>query len=252
LSCVAAAGNSSTANTTIEVIPVPYTSTVTSWHHLPSLETGFIVGYYINPRVTPISQIDFQDLKSAGITDIYVLVRDDNYSRVLTEAKTKADAVGIKTHAWVFPGFSYASKVAQMKIGVQLDVETYDMPSFIPQIKAMRQDTQGVTFSVCVKPEGWDDNQYYYLIAPYCDYIVPMLYIGDYGEGISGLKNWAKVYNILLPGKIVVGLQTYDSYQNVTPVSESTLLAEIKAVQPNTRGVILFRYGLSKFDSSIN
>lgn len=255
--CVAAAGNFitteaiSTSGATLELD----TSTLASWYPaIPSVWTGFMVGYYINPSVTPISEIDFNTLRSAGITDIYVLVTNDNYSPVLSEAKTKADAVGIRTNAWVFPGFSYASQVAQMKIGVLLDVETYDMPAYISQIKDMRSATQGVTFSLCVKPDGWDDNQYYYLIAPLCDHIVPMLYIGDYGQGITGLTNWVKIYNIyntIYPGKMIAGLETYQSDQNITPKSASTILAEIKAVQPYTRGVILFRYGLSNFNGSV-
>lgn len=250
MGCAAAAGNSSTLKATNGGLPVPYTSPVTPLYHTPPVWTGFIVGYYINPGTTPLSQINFTELKSAGITDVYVLVRNDNYLTILPDAKAKADAVGIKTHAWVFPGFAHASQVADMKIGVQLDMETYDMPKNLSLIKQMRQDTQGVTFSISTKPDKWDDNQYYYLIAPYCDYIVPMLYIGDYNQSITGLKNWATIYNVLLPGKIVVGLQTYDSYQNVTPLSKNTLLAEIKAVQPYSRGVILFRYGLSNFTDS--
>lgn len=222
---------------------------VNPWYHIPMVGTGFIVGYYINPNVTPLSEINFSALKRAGITDVYVLAKNDNYVSVLTETKSKADAVGIRTNAWVFPGFDHASEVAGMKIGVQLDMETYDMPGNLTLIKNMRQDTQGVPFSVTVKPEVWDGDQYYYLISPYCDYIVPQLYIGDYGKGINNLKNWVQIYNFLLPGKLVVGLQTYDSYQNLTPLSESTLLAEIQAVQPNSRGVILFRYGLSNFKS---
>ena len=98
--------------------------------------TNFIIGYYINPNVTPISEINFNALKSAGITDIYVLVKNNNYQSVLSEAKKKADAVGIRTNAWVYPGFNYASKVAQMKIGIQLDVETYNMPAYLLQILA--------------------------------------------------------------------------------------------------------------------
>ena len=98
--------------------------------------TNFIIGYYINPNVTPISEIDFNALKKAGITDIYVLVTNNDYSTVLSQAKKKADAVGIRTNAWVYPRFSHASKVAQMKIGVQLDVETYIMPAYLLQILA--------------------------------------------------------------------------------------------------------------------
>ncbi len=70
--------------------------------------------------------------------------------------------MGIRTNAWVYPGFNYASQVAQMNIGVQLDVETHDMPAYLPQIKAMRSETQGVKFSLSVKPDGWDGNQYHY------------------------------------------------------------------------------------------
>jgi len=51
--------------------------------------------------------------------------------------------VGIRNNAWVYPGFIYASPVANMGIGVLLDVETYDMPAYIPQIQAMRLATQG-------------------------------------------------------------------------------------------------------------
>ena len=231
--CVAATANSTTTQTS----------------------SNYIVGYYINPNVTPISEIDFNGLKNAGITDIYVLVTNKNYSPVLSEAQQKSNAVGIRTNAWVYPGFNYASKVAQMKIGVQLDVETYNMPKYLLQILAMRLDTYGETFSVTVKPDGWDGNQYYYLIAPLCDYIVPQLYVGEYEKGITNLTNRIKIYNqiyniynILFPGKIVAGLETYQSDKNATPKNTTTLSAEIKAVQPYTQGVILFRYGLSNFN----
>jgi hypothetical protein len=246
---VGIAGNlASENNSKIGSIPVLFTNSVTPWYHIPSDPTGFIVGYYINPNVTPISKINFSALKTAGITDIYVLATNDNYLSVLPDAKSKADSVGIKTHAWVFPGFNHSAQVAQMKIGVQLDVETYDMPDYVSLIKQMRKDTEGVTFSVTVKPETWDGNQYYYKIAPYCDYIVPQLYLGDFNHGITGLKNWVRAYHYFYPGKIVAGLQTYESFQNTTPVTESAIMAEIKTVQPYTRGVILFRYGLSNFN----
>lgn len=244
--CVVAE-NSTTAQIISTNGALPYTSTINPWFPIP-MGNGFIVGYYINPSRTPLSEIDFNDLKNAGITDVYVLVTDDNYLTVLSATKTKADVVGIRTNAWVYPGFNYASQVAQMKIGVLLDVETHDIPAYVPQIQAMRFATQGVTFSLCVKPDEWDGNQYYYLIAPLCDYIVPMLYIGDYGQDINGLTKWVKIYNIyniIYPGKIIAGLETYQSDQDVTPKNASIILAEIKAVQPYTRGVILFRYGLS-------
>ena len=231
--CVAAAGNSTTTQS----------------------NTNYIIGYYINPNDTPISEINFKALKSAGITDIYVLVSNNNYSTVLSEAQKKANAVGIRTNAWVYPGFNHASQVAHMKIGVQLDVETYDMPAYLLQIFAMRLATYGETFSLTVKPDGWDGNQYYFLIAPLCDYIVPQLYVGEYGQGNTGLTNKVKsysqiynLYDIIFPGKIVAALETYQSDKNVTPKNSSTISAEIKAVKPYTHGVILFRYGLSNFN----
>ncbi len=233
---------------TTEEIPVPYTSTIKAWSTIQPM-TGYIMGYYINPHATPISKINFTTLKDAGITDIYVLVDNENYLSVLGEAKSKADTVGIRTTAWVFPGFKHANEVAQMKIGVQLDVETYDMPSYVSQIKVMRGETRGVPFSVCAKPEKWDGNQYYHLIAPHCDYIVPMLYLADYDVETRHLKVLIKFYNYMYPGKIVAALQTYRSDQDLTPKDENHLLAEVRAVQHYTGGVILFRYGLSKFHS---
>jgi len=165
--------------------------------------------------------------------------------------------VGIRTNAWVYPGFSHASEVAQMKIGVQLDVETYNMPAYLLDILEMRLATYGVPFSLTVKPDGWDGTQYYYLLAPLCDYIVPQLYVGEYKQGVTGLTNRVKnydqiynIYNIIFPGKIVAGLETYQSDKNVTIKNTSTLAAEIKAVQPYTQGVILFRYGLSDFNGT--
>ncbi len=162
--------------------------------------------------------------------------------------------MGIKTNAWVYPGFNYASQVAQMKIGVQLDMETYNIPSHLLQILEMRLATYGETFSLTVKPDGWDGTQYYYLIAPLCDYIVPQLYVDEYNQGITGLTNKVKnynqiynLYNIIFPEKIVAGLETYQSDQNTIPKNTSTLSSEIKAVKPYTQGVILFRYGLSNF-----
>ncbi len=192
--------------------------------------TNFIIGYYINPNITPISDIDFNALKKAGITDIYVLVTNNNYLAVLSEAKKNADAAGIRTNAWVYPGFSHASKVAKMKIGVQLDVETYSMPSYLLQILGMRLSTYGVPFSLTVKPDGWDGIQYYYLIAPLCDYVVPQLYAGEYNQGTTGLTKRVKyynqiynVYNFFFPEKIVAGLETYQSDKNTTPKDTSTL-----------------------------
>lgn len=137
-----------------------------------------------------------------------------------------------------------------MNIGVLLDVETYNMPAYIPQIINMRLDTLGVKFSLTVKPDRWDGNQYYYLIAPLCDNIVPMLYVGDYGQGITGLTNWVKINKYIYPGKIVAGLETYQSDQNPTSKSANTTLTEIQTVKTYTHGVILFRYGLSNFNNS--
>jgi hypothetical protein len=47
------------------------------------------VGYYINPNFTPISEINFSALKSAGVTDVYVLVTNDNYLSVLSRSKLR-------------------------------------------------------------------------------------------------------------------------------------------------------------------
>lgn len=98
------------------------------------------------------------------------------------------------------------------------------------------EETHGVPFSVCIKPEKWDGNQYYNLIAPQCDYIVPMLYLADYEVGISHLKSLINFITTSIRGKLWPDFKL----MNLTRIL-------LLRMQHYTRVVIRFRYGLSNF-----
>jgi hypothetical protein len=185
--------------------------------------------------------MDFNDFKTAGITDIYVLVNDDDYRGSVKLKQKQRPIVWDKDPcmgaSWIQSHFTGCFDENRSSVGCG----NLRYACIYFKIKAMRSASQGVTFSLCVKPDGWDDNQYYYLIAPLCDHIVPMLYIGDYGQDITGLKEWVKfynIYNIIYPGKIIAGLETYQSDQNITPKDESTHIGRNQSCATIHKGVV--------------
>ncbi|PKL45074.1 MAG: hypothetical protein CVV41_03005 [Candidatus Riflebacteria bacterium HGW-Riflebacteria-1] len=220
------------------------------------LSDDFIVGYYIEPMQTAISTIDFAKLKKIGITDIYVRATTDGNSGViytkLPQWKARADAAGLRIHAWVWDGFygKYAKAVADMGINILMDMETYDMNSKLSQLANIRANTEGKIFTVCAKADGIDGPQEYAKVIKHCDYISPMLYKGDYNLSLASMKAYAKKYGEKYP--IIMSLETYESDRNPVPKSNSSLIAEIETVRPYCKGVILFRYGhVSKFSGGV-
>jgi hypothetical protein len=221
--------------------------------------SDFIVAYYINTDdpTTTLDKINWQHLRSIGITDIYLRISNGgNYGEIfsaLPTIKQETDPAGLKLHAWVFPGFSHAKEVASYGVGLHIDVENYHMADSIPELQQMRNDTTGQVFSICVKPHGYDGDQRYDLLAPISDYIVPMMYVGDYNMSLSSMANSAKSWRDKYGDKFIFALETYESDQNTVAKSSSDLLAEIEAVGSYVKGVALFRYSpsLSKFDGGI-
>ncbi|MCE5213663.1 MAG: Ig-like domain-containing protein [Methanobacterium sp.] len=243
-----------------ENLSTNYTSNqLTYTSYQASSPSDFIVGYYINTNDanTRINNIDWSYLKSIGVTDIYLRTENSgNYVYVsdLPSIKAKLDSYGLRLNAWVFPGFSQAAEVASYGVGLQVDVETYNIASYIPELTKMRADTYGQIFSICVKPQGWDGEQRYDLLAPICDYIVPMCYTGDYGQNNSDLAFFARTQNSAYPGKFLIALETYKSDQNPVAKSQSEILAEINAVKAYSDGIILFRFSpyLSNFNGGVS
>lgn len=182
--------------------------------------TNFIMGYYINSDATPLDGIDYNALKEKGTTDVFVRATNTGSFGIiytdLPKVKVKTDAAGLRLHAWVWKGFSFAKEVAAMGVNLHLDLETYEMTKYIPEIEKNRSSTTGVLFTVCTKPDGWDGNQQYDKIIPHVDYIVPMLYLGDYGKSIEQLESYVKTYQSKFPRKLIPALETYISDKNNT------------------------------------
>ena len=235
----------------------PSSSAASPESHKTTEQTDdFIVGYYIEPSQTAINTIDFAKLKKIGITDIYVRATTDGNCGViytkLPQWKARADAAGLRIHAWVWDGFygKYAKAVADMGINILMDMETYKMNSKLSQLANIRENSRGRIFTVCAKAEGIDGPQEYAKVIKHCDYISPMLYKGDYGLSLASMKAYAEKYGKKYP--IIMSLETYESDRNPVPKSNASLLAEIEAVRPWCRGVILFRYGhVSRFSGGV-
>jgi uncharacterized lipoprotein YddW (UPF0748 family) len=140
---------------------------------------------------------------------------------------------------------------------------TATITSFVQKVyNTVKAIDSSVAVSAALMPEG-SVNAYYYgqnytQLSNYLDFLVPMIYKGNYGydsstgtnsKGSSG-TNWiaSKVSYIVSQanGKpVIAGLQTYRSDNDVTAISASELQNDINAAISNgASGYALFRYGL--------
>lgn len=207
--------------------------------------------YFIDPNATPLSKIDFKALRKQGFTDVAVPVWTVSPEKLVNEVKPLTTAAGLTLWGWCWDGtgLDKIRTLVENKINVLLDEETYQMTSKVNYLASIYNLTKDkVKFMVCVKPDGWDGGQAYTTIAKYCDYIMPMLYLGDYLKGITDLNSFVKNWSSKLPGKLWACLETYNSDKDITPKTHVVLLNEIEAVIAYVQGVALFRYGLSKFE----
>jgi transglutaminase-like putative cysteine protease len=140
---------------------------------------------------------------------------------------------------------------------------TATITSFVKRVyNSVKAVNKQAAVSADLMPEG-SANAYYYgqdyaQLAKYLDFIVPMVYKGNYGynssvgtssSGKNG-TDWigsAISYIVSKSGDtpVVAGLQTYRSDKNVTAIPASELQNDIDAAINNgSSGYVLFRYGL--------
>ncbi len=123
--------------------------------------------------------------------------------------------------------------------------------SFVKDIyNAVKAINTKIAVSAAVMPEG-SVNGYYYgqdyaKLAPYLDFIVPMIYKGNYGRDTAWIGSVTKYIVGQVNGTpVIAGLQTYESDNNVKQIPASELNADIKSTLDNgASGYALFRYGL--------
>ena len=123
--------------------------------------------------------------------------------------------------------------------------------SFVADIySTVKSINSSVAVSADLMPEG-AANAYYYgqdyaQLSQYLDYLVPMIYKGNYNEDADWIGDMTTYIVKYSGGKpVVVGIQSYESDSNQTPLSASELNQDIQAAINNgASGYVLFRYGL--------
>ena len=128
---------------------------------------------------------------------------------------------------------------------------TEAITNFVKQVyNTVKSINSDATVSVDTMPEE-SVNAYYYgqnytQLAQYTDYLVVMAYKGNYNENTSWIgKVTSYIINQTNGKPVIVGLQTYESDSNVTPLSASELQGDInESLNNGASGYALFRYGL--------
>ena len=220
--------------------------------------------FYVNPNATPTW--DLAAMKQSGITDVFMLASRSSSSAhyfrtFLPKIKPSFQAAGLTLHAWVFEGFTAAeaAEVAAMGINLHVDLEGTgaglgnSISAHTSYVAGLRAACPGRIFTIATMPDapGVDSGaaygQDYRQLAQHVDAIVPMLYQGNYNLSNATLTSAAAYMQKEAPGKLWIALETYQSDQNPTALSASSLAADITAVKASANGIVLFRYGLTNY-----
>ena len=125
---------------------------------------------------------------------------------------------------------------------------------FVKQVStAVKNTNPNCLLSAAVMPEP-DMMLYYYgqdipTITKYLDFIVPMVYKGNYGKDTAWIQETTKWFVDNSNGaQIWTGLQTYRSDDDITVLSYNELFNDAQAsLNGGARGITMFRWGLTKY-----
>ena len=276
-------GNSSTIERNASL---NYQSSQTSSQSEGASDTLNVQGYWINPTSTPLNTINVTSLQDEGITDVFISTSKSNPSS-LQGFITKFNNSGIRVHAWVtcfYNGTSWTDPGNETVVnevtnsiiniatnynvdGIHLDATRYPekaylhngtihITNFVENIyneiqRINSEQGKDILLSAALMPEcggnGYHYGQNYTQLAPYLDFMVPMIYKGNYNAG----RNWIisttqYIVNAANGTPVVAGLQTYMSDTYAIPIPSSELDGDIQAALDNgSSGYVLFRYGLT-------
>ena len=210
-------------------------------------------------------------------------ISDPLYPSVLTSIINKLKGTGIRIHAWitcfvdqngnwidpknVTNQNSIIKEITDITKnyninGIFLDYVRYPgkayktagatntITSFVAKVySTVKSIKPKVAVSAALMPEG-AVNSYYYgqdysQLSKYLDFLVPMVYSGNYNENTSWITSTTKYIVAHSNGKpVIAGLQTYRSDTNLTVVPASEIRTNINsAVKGGASGYALFRYG---------
>ena len=159
----------------------------------------------------------------------------------------------------------FASNLASSNLvnGVHLDYLRYPgtaykhedgtgaITNFVQRVNtAVKSVNPQIALSAALMPEG-SVNAYYYgqsysQLSQYLDFLVPMIYKGNYGKDNTWIgQTTAYIVSQANGVPVIAGLQTYISDSDVKPLSASEVTKDInKALDNGAAGYALFRYGL--------
>ncbi|WP_414468481.1 pseudomurein-binding repeat-containing protein [Methanobacterium sp. ACI-7] len=133
---------------------------------------------------------------------------------------------------------------------------TETITSFVSSVKqVLLLNRPKTALSASLMPEGANNARYYGQdygqLANYLDFLVPMIYKGNYGQNTTWIGTTTKYivdHAIDANGvkkPVIAGLQTYISDYDTTKLTANELYQDIKAATDNgASGYALFRYGM--------
>ncbi|MGZ7116535.1 MAG: glycosyl hydrolase family 18 protein, partial [Methanobacterium sp.] len=243
-----------------------------------------IRGFWISTDVNNLDVNALQNANVTDVFVKTNLISNPTYSTTLNTVIQKLTGTGIRIHAWITcfkdadgnwinPANTTQRTFLLDKIkdiarnynidGIHLDYVRYPgtaynysngtetITSFVEDVyDAVKGIKAKLMISAAVMPEC-GQNAYYYgqdytKLAPYLDFLVPMIYKGNYNADTSWIGTTTAYIVAHSNGTPVVsGLQTYRSDSNVTPIPSDELKYDISSALSNgSSGYVLFRYGL--------
>jgi hypothetical protein len=167
------------------------------------------------------------------------VTNQNNIIKTITDITKNYNINGIFLDYVRYPGTAYKTAGA-----------TNTITSFVAKVySTVKSIKPKVAVSAALMPEG-AVNSYYYgqdysQLSKYLDFLVPMVYSGNYNENSSWITSTTKYIVAHSNGKpVIAGLQTYRSDKNLTIIPASEIRTNINsAIKGGASGYALFRYG---------
>ena len=165
---------------------------------------------------------------------------NNNLIKAIADITTKYDIAGIFLDYVRYPGTAY-------KYSGSTSAITNFVHTVYDTVKLIKPK---VAVSAALMPEGSVNAKYYgqdyNQLSQYLDFLVPMIYRGNYGKDTAWIGTTTKYIVSQANGKpVIVGLQTYKSDSNLATLSKTELDNDINAAMTNgSVGYVFFRYGL--------
>lgn len=176
---------------------------------------------------------------------IWINPEEIDINSIIQEAKKYASIQGVSGIHFDYlryPGTAYQYKKGVEKINLFIKIAVATIHSINPKsivsASLMPETTRGEYLY----------GQNYEAFSTYFDVVIPMIFKGNNKQTSAWIKRITEWFVQNSKGASVwAGIQSYRSEYDYTPLSESSLIIDIKsALSGKPDGIILFRYGVSE------